>query len=351
LKKQINISRNLFISSCLFLATTAVLFLGCKKEQGLSNAHPTSYIDGLSSLKPKAAVRNSLVESSDFMVMDNNSESVYLGDILSAKDLYNLSEFNPISGYGKLPIRISCSFPGQDVSDVITVPRLSTFRQAVQNILRKNNFDNAQIGSFLYNYRPFYDYDEIRQEFGYNLSVKGLFSSSSSSTTHSVTTIKKRYGFVASFELVTFTVDMAIPRMTELISDNDIQLLAATNQDPVYINSISYGQKGIFSVETDSNIEETNAAFEKVTKGIFKKTTETLTEYEKHLIDQSTIYLYLAGGPNAGSPMVIDSYATFIQYVTSLGNFSADNPGYPVSFRMRRVQDNTLFKLPIISPN
>ncbi|MBB5637132.1 thiol-activated cytolysin [Pedobacter cryoconitis] len=339
---QLRKTRIILLSVCSLLMMS---IYGCKKNESLTA--------GQSSVNQESGKRQiqSLVESSDFTVMDNNADIVYLGNILSGKLLTDSAQFWGLSGYQKLPIRISCSFPGQNVGDVINIPRMSSFRQTLQNILRRNNFQNTQIGAFSYTYRPFYDYDELRKEFGYNLSVRGLFSSSSSSLNHSVTTIKKRFGFVASFELENFTVDTPLPKKTELIGETELAALIAGGQDPVYINSISYGQRGILSVETDLNMEETNKAFTKVTNKIFKKTTETLTEYEKHLIQQSTITLFLVGGPNSGSPMSIDGYNSFITYVTSLGDFSADNPGYPISFRLRRLSDYSLFKLNVNLPN
>lgn len=322
---------------------------GCSKDHiepiSLAGTQNLTFRD-----QARMSALNLAIESSSFTVMDDNSDAVYLGNILSGKQLSDLSEFNPISNYQKLPIRISCSFPGTDVGGVIAVPRMSSYWQGVQDILRKNNFAGNQIGSFAYNYTPFDDYDEIRREFGYNVNVRGLFSSLSSSVINSVTTVKKRFGFVASFEVENFTADISLPKRDELVNDADFAALVSSDENPLYINSISYGQRGIIAVETDIDLEETNRAFSKVTNKIFKKTTETLTEYEKHLIDQSSIYLFLVGGPNSGSPMVIEGYSSFITYVTSLGDFSADNPGYPISFRLRRLQDNTLFKLSINMP-
>ncbi|WP_152620350.1 thiol-activated cytolysin family protein [Pedobacter lusitanus] len=318
---------------------------GCKKSDSLKAGQQSA---DQHTGSPKT---QGLVESSDFTVMDNNADLVYAGNIISGKLLTDSAKFWGLNDYQKLPIRISCSFPGQNTGDVINTPRMSSFRQTLQNILRRQTFQNTQIGAFAYTYRPFYDYDELRKEFGYNLSVRGLFSSSSTSLMHNVTTIKKRFGFVASFEIENFTVDVPLPKKTELVSETDLAALVATGEDPLYINSISYGQKGILSVETNLDMEETNKAFTKVTKKIFKKTTETMTEYEKNLIQQSTITLFLVGGPNSGSPITIDGYNSFITYVTSLGDFSADNPGYPTSFRLRRLKDYSLFKLNVNLPN
>ncbi|WP_443937371.1 thiol-activated cytolysin family protein [Pedobacter sp. MW01-1-1] len=342
-------TKMLWHTAFCFLLLQCTFFSSCRKQE----ISPTSLNERnkiLSKNVAKKVLYNLPVESSSFTVMDDNAEAVYLGSILSGKQLVDLSEFNPIVNYQKLPIRISCSFPGSNVGGIISVPRMSSYWQTIQDILRKNNFSGTQIGSFTYNYRPFGDYDEIRKEFGTNLSVRRLFSSSSSSLTSSVTTIKRKFGFVVSFEVENFTADISLPRRSELVNDADFASLSTSVENPVYISSISYGQKGIIGVETDVSIEETNRAFSKVTNKIFKKTTELITENEKKLISQSSVYLFLVGGANSGRAMVINDYTSFITYVTSLGDFSASNPGYPISFRMRKLKDNTLFKLGIQMP-
>lgn len=268
---------------------------------------------------------------------------VYLGSMLNGQQIADDGSFTPITGYQKRPITVSASLAGGS-SKVITVPRLSTYRQAVQDILREIPNSSTDVSSFLFYQRPFYDYSEIKKEFGYKVNTRSLFSSTNTSVLNQLTVIQKNYGIVMGFELINFTMDMSLPRSTELIDPIAADNLSASGTNPVYINSISYGQKGILAIETDYSMEETTRAFEKVTRKIFKKTTETLTETEISIVNNSTIRVYLVGGSSAGSVTRVEGYDSFIAYIKDLGTFSAENPGFPISFRCRQLSDYSSFK-------
>lgn len=323
---------------CLGLLTS-IFLVGCGKNSDSNLILESENI----SLKKKSNATSTDLSSPEILVMDGNYEVVYLGAILSGKDIVAESAFNPLGSYKKLPIRVSTSISGAPIA-TINSPRLSTYRQTVQDILRASPLTNAEVNSFLYTYRPFYDYKELTKEFGYKVNTRSLFSKSSSSLSTQLTTISKTYGFVAGFELVNFTVDMSMPKLTELIDTAAARKLVASGDDPIYVSSVSYGQKGILAVETNSSIEQVSKVVEKMTKKIFKKTTETFSSTEISLINNSTIRLYMVGGSSAGSSVTIDGYNGFVSYVKDLGVFSADNPGYPISFRCRRLRDYSLFR-------
>lgn len=318
---------------------TSIFLVSCGKniESDLILEHENNPIG------KKSNAASTDLSSPEILVTDGNYEVVYLGAVLSGKDIIAESAFNPLGSYKKLPIRVSTSISGAPIA-TINLPRLSTYRQTVQDILRASPLTNPEVNSFLYTYRPFYDYKELTSEFGYKVNTRSLFSKSSSSLSTQLTTISKTYGFVASFELVNFTVDMSTPKLTELIDSAAVRKLVAAGEDPIYISSISYGQKGILAIETNSSIEQVNKVVEKMTKKIFKKTTETFSSSEINLINNSTIRLYMVGGSTAGSSVTIDGYTGFISYVKDLGAFTADNPGYPISFRCRRLRDFSLFR-------
>lgn len=329
-----------FLVFCLFLSS-------CSKElsESSSTMLKTSTILKSSVIQKMEALNvNNNYTSQNILVMDNNYDLVFLGSMFEGKKIVNEGSFNPIFGYQKLPIRVSSSLPGSK-SQIISLPRLSTFRQVVQDMMLTAQVENADIGSFLFYNRPFQDYNELAYEFGYKLDTRSLFSSSTSNVGSKFSKIVKKEGIIAGFELVNFTIDMALPNAKELIDINEAKrLLAIKRSVPIYISSISYGQKGVFAIETNNSYESTTRAFEKVTRKIFKGTTEILTSTEIKLINESTIRVYLVGGSSGGIVVKIDSYQGFLNYIRGLGDFSKNNPGYPISFRCRKLEDFSVFK-------
>lgn len=323
---------------CAMVLTS--LIFSCEKQE----SEPMQVASQHAVTKNSARNIKRLASPIDMMVMDNNFELIYLGSLLKGNDLITGSNFNPQAGYVKLPITVSSSINGTS-SRVISVPRLSTYRQNLQDILRSTTISDPDISSFFYYYRPFNDYNELKSDFGYNVNTRGLFSSASSSTTEQLTTITKSNGIVIGFELINFTMDMSLPKSTELMSIADKDAIVSGGSVPIYVSSISYGQKGVFAIETDYSAEITNSVFEKITRKIFKKTTETLTNTEIEILNNCTIRVFLAGGSNSGSVLTISGYESFLNHIKDLGTFSADNPGYPVSFRCRKIEDFSIFSI------
>ena len=231
------------IFAAAFLLQTTIT--GCSKTKYLEFPIITR-----SNLTLSTKTSAKAAQLADFMVMDNNYELVFLGSMINGKNIIDFSTFNPVTGYSKLPITISSSLNGS-TSRTITVPRLSTFRQSVQDILRSTSISNPDVSSFLYYYRPFYDYDELTNDFGYKVNTRSLFSTTTTSATNQLTTIKRKNGLVVGFELINFTVDMSLPKKNELIDNMTASTLVNLGNVPVYVSSISYGQKGIIAIETD----------------------------------------------------------------------------------------------------
>ena len=317
---------------------TLVGLIGCSKEITLDQKEAKA-----AKLQAKASAKT-MLESSSITVMDNNYDLVYLGVILKGKEIIDSATFNPISGYTKLPIRISSSLAGS-TSRTISIPRLSTFRQATRDLLNAIPNLGPDISSFHYYSRPFYDYSELKQMFGYNVKTRSLFSTTNTSIIDQLTTIRKKNGLVVGFEIVNFTLDMSLPKATELIEETALKNLLSTGDRPVYISSVSFGQKGVLAIESDYSKEETNRVFEKITKKIFKKSTESLTTSEINIINNTTIRVFLVGGSNAGAVTQINGYDAFVSYIQDIGTFTASNPGFPISFRCRELSDFSLFKI------
>jgi len=331
---------NLSPSKSVFVLGQILILLAltsCNKKDAIIEPSSVNKLKAITSAETPS-------QSSSITVMDNNYDLVYLGAILKGKEIIDSVRFNPVSGYTKLPIRISSSLAGS-TSRTITLPRLSTFRQATRDLLNATPSIGQEIASFHYYSRPFSDYSELRQEFGYNVKTRSLFSSTNTLVIDQLTAIRKKNGLVVGFELVNFTIDMSLPKATELVDDATLKNLVAKGDQPVYISSISFGQKGIMAIETDYSLEETSRAFEKVTKKIFKKSSESLTTTEIEIINNSTIRVFLVGGSNAGAVTQVTGYDSFNAYIQDIGAFTAANPGFPISFRCRNLSDFSLFKI------
>lgn len=319
--------------------------------------HPMIDLSGISnkqtskSLKSNSTVRDSawanqqgktyFVESSNIMVSDETADIIYPGAILRSNDIIDEYPFVPLSArdYDPLPIRASLSIPGSNVSGTNDYPSLDETRNFLGEVLgRQGNIE--QINSFSYTSSEFKDYNELKYSFGANVDVAKI---ANAALTGGGTKISNRTGVIAKFVQENFTLDMSLPKKTELIGIDDANAL----QDeyvPTYISSVTYGRMGVFMAETDVSYEEFNLAFKAgVNIGVVKADAHVTTE-QKAILDRAKITIYMKFGPGPAYARTVEGYEAFKAAILEGAAVASNSYGGPISFRMRNLKDFSLFK-------
>ncbi|MFX1705831.1 thiol-activated cytolysin family protein [Chitinophaga sp. CC14] len=297
------------------------------------------------SLWPNATGYSKFYTTEEVVVVPDNQGYVYPGSLLQG---YSVSTPNyvplPIRNYKRYPITARVTFPSDEAEGVIDTPSLSRTRIFLRKALLAPGFSGAQIEEFLYETFNFYYYDELKWAYGSNVNIKGLFSSSSISTDVSVIRTQFPTAIVAKFTTRNFTMVLDEPSNGKLVDESNVDLATLYGYSPVYVNTITYGRMGIIVIESNNMSEEVKLAYEKTIKKIFNRSTETLTEYEKTLVNTSKINVYLIGGSATPQAQAITGYDQFINYIAHSGGFSASDPGVPILFSMRYLSDNSPVK-------
>ena len=147
---------------------------------------------------------------------------------------------------------------------------------------------------------------------------------------------------VLKFTQKNFNLNMDIPQDGQLIDPSGPNNFGAYS--PVYVSSVTYGRMGIIVIESNYSYSDVNASFSKITRKLFKNSQEVFTSQDQQIIDNSEIQIYLIGGNGANDAQAINGYAAFVNYVSGGGEFSAGDPGVPISFTLRYLSDHSLFK-------
>lgn len=308
-------------------------------------------VNNLNALKTSGIIRDSawsnnlgttyFVESSDITVSDETFDVTYPGGIFNSKSIANSYSFTPISDreYDPLPIRASLSIPGPSVSGTIDYPGLGETRDFIGTVLaRQGNIE--QINTFSYTSSEFSDYNELKYTFGANVDIAKIVNVG---VDGGGSKIKKRTGVVARFVQENFTVDMSLPRRTELISVADANAMDL-EYAPVYISSVTYGRTGVFMAETDASYEDFNVAFKAgVNIGVVGVDTH-LTAAQKDMLDRAKITIFMKFGPGAAYTKTVEGYQEFKNAILAGATVSSNSYGGPISFRMRNLKDFSLFK-------
>ena len=158
-------------------------------------------------------------------------------------------------------------------SRTIEAPTFSKLSDYVVEMVTDGNFEQNQ--KFMFSYKRFSFYDEIKTAFGTNINTRKLFSSKSESSTEYRDKIQKSTGMYVKFFQSSFTVNMDIAPL----SDQPIQ--GKSEYEPVYVNSLTYGRLGIIAFETDESYEFAETCIKKEFDRIFSKKTTTLNKEEE----------------------------------------------------------------------
>lgn len=281
------------------------------------------------------------VESDDIMVSNENYDYAYPGAIFNSKLIADNYSFSALTerDYDVLPIRASLSIPGTNVGGTIDYPGLDYTRDFVgQVVARQGNV--PQINSFSYTSSQFTDYNELKYTFGANISIGSIVNVGVSGDG---TKIKKKTGIIAKFTQENFTVDMSLPKKTELISVADANALMV-DYAPVYVNSVTYGRSGVYIAETDASYEDFNLAFKAGLNIGVVKSDASLTVAQKELLDRAKITIYMKFGPGKAYVKTVEGYEAFKNAMLEGSSVTSDSYGGPISFRMRNLNNFTLFK-------
>lgn len=284
--------------------------------------------------------RTYFVESDNILVSPETYDIAYPGAIIESKALINEYVYRLINDrlYDPLPIKISLSIPGSNVSGIIDYPELHTTRDMIGQILGRQGNVN-QINSFSYNSHEFKDYNELKYTFGANINIGKIVEVGLNG---GQTKIKKKTGVIIKYQQENFTVDMSIPRRTELISVSDVNALG--EYAPLYVNSVTFGRLGVFTAETDASFEDFNIAFKAAVKIASVGVDTHISSEQKKILDEATIHIYMKFGSGPALTKTVNGYEDFKKAILDGATVDAQSYGGPISLRMRNLKNFELFK-------
>ncbi len=292
------------------------------------------FVDGK---KVTSSAKTSTVTlNSDQMVVTAPNKT-FIGGVYNSTTLDNLS-YTPIT-YPTKPITVSYSFPSAYVVDQIQKPSLSSMRASIFKAMNDANFSGQQILSFDYNIKQFSYYSELKIAFGANVNIGGIFNIDISGSNNKV---KKNTGIFAKFTQKNFTIDMDIPDNGNIFKNESDLGLAAPN-NPVYINSITYGRLGVISLESDYSYNETAFALKAALNAKMVNGSLSIDVQSKKILEESDLTVYILGGVGSDAVQVVTGYEGFISFIVSGGQFTAQAPGVPIYFSASHAGDNSVY--------
>lgn len=276
------------------------------------------------------------------LLFSEDQEIFYPGALLKAKTVVEGS-YAPIVTPRK-PLTISTSLIGDKTSFTVENPKLSTVRDGVSSLLTRN-FDTPA-ANITYSYEEVHSESHLKIALGagYNgtsTSVKGSFSFNKDDQ-------KTRY--VVKIQQVFYTLDLDLPeKPSDFFPDNFdySQYLANEKEKPLFISSIKMGRVLLLGIESTLSKTEVEAKLNASFLG-GKISAEAEAAFNE-LSKSSKIRGRVLGGNSALAGQTISDIEQVKNFLKEGASFSRQNPGIPISYKMRELGTNLPFKTVIYS--
>jgi thiol-activated cytolysin len=271
-----------------------------------------------------------------------NSDSMYPGAIIGADSVLTGLFTQIVLPRAPETISVSLENLGGSKQAAVTVPSLSSYRDALSSIL-----DAEITGS-----TPANLYSEIEQvhsenqlnmalgvEASWGLGIESL----KTSFTWSDQTVRSRY--VVRYTQAYYTVDLDAPASPSALLAPDVTLADVQSKmneqrPPVYVSSVTYGRMVLFTFESQYSAEEMSAALAFAYSGGVDVKGDVSVTY-KDMISQSKITAFILGGDAGTAVQTIDSYDALLSFIKTGGNYSRQSPGAPIAYKLSYLKDNS----------
>ncbi len=153
--------------------------------------------------------------------------------------------------------------------------------------------------------------------------------------------------YLIDFTQTYYTADLDTPaRPSDMFGDfvgvQDAQLFMGVGDPPMYLQSISYGRRVLFAIESNDTLEVMVAAIDAAFgDGIAGVEVDVGSE---EILNASKITATVLGGNAKDAVQTILGPEQMINYILEGGNYSADSPGVPIAYKAAYL-DNTPARL------
>ncbi|TXG39653.1 thiol-activated cytolysin family protein [Seonamhaeicola maritimus] len=265
---------------------------------------------------------------SEMILLDPTSDVIYPGAMLKGESIPT-GEYIGING-GRAPITLSVSLENLNgkPSAVVENPRLDTVREGVKNLLQQGVTGSASA-------RVNFTTEEVYSEEHLSVALGASYSKGKNSVSASFDFSKstKKYRYIIKYLQVYYTIDLTLPE-----NDNPAALFTGKpnldSTSPVIVSSVKYGRMLLYTVETDSELTDTEAAF----NAAFSGGSAGASGEHQGFWNSSTVKALVVGGSSGDAAKIVNGPSGAYDYITNGGEYSSDSPGAPLAYTLRYIK-------------
>jgi len=280
---------------------------------------------------------------SQFIAFQPNSASLWPGSIVQGKDAQN-GFFTPV-GVERAPITFSVSLENIAGSPVgfMKNPSLSAFREERNNILARG-VTGATPAAIDFEVTQVHSSSQVSIALGASVLWPGGANITAGFNFNSS---EKKTKILVNYTQAYYTIDIDTPiEPSDFFGENvtleELSAFMDTDNPPLSVQSITYGRRVIFTVESNETADKIKAALEAAYEASVDVDAKLDVEYERAL-EESTIRAFVLGGSGAEAAGAISGFEGLIQYISKGGDYSKDSPGAPIAYKLAYL-DNAVTK-------
>ncbi len=278
-----------------------------------------------------------------FVAFQPNSATLWPGAVVRGQDAHN-GILTPI-GVPRAPMTFSISLENISGSPVgyMVEPSLSAFREERNRILA-TDVTGATAASLEFNVTEVYSESQLSLALGASVSWPGGGEIAASFDFNSQ---EKKTKIVVNFVQSYYTIDVDTPPTPKDFFAPDVTLAQlqqymGEGNPPMYVQSITFGRRVVFSVETDESTENIAAALAATYTSAVDVNASVNLEHQQ-MLQESSIQAFVIGGSGAEATGIIDGFDGLITYIRNGGNYSKDSPGAAIAYKLAYL-DNAVTK-------
>ena len=277
----------------------------------------------------------------EFVAFQPNSGTLWPGNVVQGEDAqYGL--LTPI-GLPRGPMTFSFSLENLQGTPVghMESPTLSSFREQRNEILAAGTSGPVP-AQMAYSMEQVYDATQVAYSIGGELDWAGAASFSSLFDFETNVSTNK---ILVDFTQAYYTIDLDIPGLpsdffTDEVSVEQLDNFMDMENPPMYVQSITYGRRVVFAIETTRSEEEIKFAFDAGFDALFVSGGVEFDLETQEIFEQSSISALVLGGSGTDAVKTVFGVEGLMQYLVDGAEYSADSPGAPIAYKLAYLDNS-----------
>lgn len=277
-----------------------------------------------------------------FIALQPNSPALWPGAVLRGDEVPS-GFLSPI-GLLRGPATFSLSLENLNASPaaVMEEPSLSNFR-TLRNEILAQGVTGATPAQISYDIHTIKSDSQLSVSVGANVNwtgvidLKALFDFDQND-------LDNKYLF--DFTQTYYTIDLDAPLRPSGLFDprvtvEEMAAYMGEGNPPVYVQSISYGRRVLFGLETNESLEAVTAAIDAAVASVLDANVD-ISDTES--LVGSKITATVLGGDGEAAVKTVLGIEQLLEYITTGGNYSVESPGVPIAYKLAYL-DNAAARL------